>query len=97
MYTIQNSIKDQAFNKLQVHKLAQNETIEILSISLEKGALFPTHTSPKDAQLIVIEGDIVFHIEGGEYRLETQQHFSFPKDTEHWVSANENTKFLIVR
>lgn len=97
MYTIQNTIKTQEYNKLQVQKLTKNDTFEILSISLEKDAIFPTHTSPTDAQLIVMEGDIIFHIHGEPYHLKAQEHFSFPKETEHWVSANENSKFLIVR
>lgn len=97
MYTVLNTINSQEFNKLQLQKLAKNESFEILSISLEKGAVFPTHTSPTDALLIVIEGEIVFHIRGEEYHLKSQQHFSFPKEIEHWVNANENSKFLIVR
>ncbi|MGB5556268.1 MAG: cupin domain-containing protein [Flavobacteriaceae bacterium] len=97
MYQIHDTIKNQEFNQLKVQKLAKNDAFEILSISLEKDAVFPTHTSPTDAQLIVLEGDIVFHIQGEPYHLKTQQSFSFPKETEHWVSANENSKFLIIR
>tara|TARA_R110000765_G_scaffold425773_2_gene539531 strand:- start:7785 stop:8078 length:294 start_codon:yes stop_codon:yes gene_type:complete len=97
MYTVLNTIKSQGFNKLQLQKLAKNESFEILSITLEKGAVFPTHTSPMEALLIVIEGEIVFHIRDEEYHLRNQQHFSFPKEIEHWVNANENSKFIIVR
>jgi len=97
MYTINNTIKSQTFNKLQVQKLAKTDAFEILSISLEKDAVFPTHTSPTNAQLIVLEGDIFFHIHGEPYHLKAQENFSFPKETEHWVSANENSKFIIIR
>ncbi len=97
MYTIQNTLKNLEFNKLQVQKIAKNQAFEILGISLEKGAVFPKHTSPSDAQLIMIEGDIIFHVNNEPYQLKTQQGFSFPKETEHWVSANENSKFLIIR
>jgi len=97
MYTIQNTIKSQVFDKLQVEKLARNESFEILSISREKDTIFPKHTSPRDAQLIFLEGDIIFHIHGEPYHIIAQQNFSFPKETEHWVSANENSKFLIIR
>ena len=57
MYTVLNTIKSQGFNKLQLQKLAKNESFEILSITLEKGAVFPTHPSPMEALLIVIEGE----------------------------------------
>jgi len=97
MYTINNTIKSQTFNKLQVQKLAKTDLLEILSISLEKGAIFPEHTSPTNAQLVVLEGDIFFHINDETFHLKEQQHFSFPKETAHWVKANENTKFLIIR
>ena len=97
MYKIDNTIKNQEYNKLQVKKLTKTDVLEILSISLEKEAIFPEHTSPTDAQLIVLEGDIFFHINEETFHLKAQQHFSFPKETAHWVKANENSKFLIVR
>lgn len=97
MYAINNTIVSQSFDKLQVQKLSKNDAIEILSISLEKEAIFPEHTSPTDAQLIVLEGDIFFHIKGETFHLKKQQHFSFAKEEKHWVKANENSKFLIIR
>ncbi|NNL01552.1 MAG: cupin domain-containing protein [Eudoraea sp.] len=96
-YTIGNQIADQPFDKLQIKKIVNTDTLEILSISLEKGTIFPEHTSPRDAQLIVLEGDIVFHINKTSYPLRTQQNFNFPKATPHSVMANENSKFLIIR
>jgi len=97
MYDIGNQIADQKFDNVQVQKLIKTNTLEILSISLEKGATFPEHTSPTDAQLIVLEGDIVFNINENSYPLKAQQNFSFPKTTPHSVRANENSKFLIIR
>lgn len=97
MYQINNTIKLQNYSGLQVSKVIKTEVLEILSICLEKGALFPEHTSPTDAQLIVIEGDISFHINDEVHQLTTQQHFNFPKETIHFVKANENSKFLIIR
>ena len=97
MYTINDNIKKQEYKKLDVQKLVTSDSFEILSISLAKNATFPKHTSPTDANLIVLEGDIVFYINGQSYHLTHQQHFGFPKKVEHWVSANENSKFLIIR
>ncbi len=54
MYTIENEIKQQAYDKLKVQKIKTSENLDILSISLEKGALFPEHSSPKDAYLIML-------------------------------------------
>ena len=97
MYTINNAINVQPFEKLQVHKLVKTEMLEILSISLEKDEVFPEHSSPTDAQLIVLEGEIVFHINGETFQLAKHQHFNFPKEIKHWVQAIENSKFLIIR
>lgn len=97
MYTINNTIAAQPFDKLKVEKLVKTDVLEILSISLEKDAVFPEHTSPTDAQLVVLEGDIVFHINQEPFHLKEQEHFSFPKEVPHWVKANENSKFLIIR
>lgn len=97
MYQINNTIKSQPFEKLNVQKLAKTDALEILSISLEKDAVFPEHTSPTDAQLIVLEGDIIFHINEEPFHLKQHQNFSFPKEVPHWVKANENSKFLIIR
>ncbi|MGW9685715.1 cupin domain-containing protein [Flagellimonas sp. 2504JD1-5] len=97
MYTINEQIKEQETKGLQVASLVKTDGLEILTISLEKEATFPRHTSPKDAQLIVLEGDIDFHINKVKYNLTAYHHFNFPAEEEHWVKANRNSKFLIVR
>ncbi len=97
MIDIDNTIAQQAFDGLQIEQLVKNTSLEILSISLAKNAIFPRHTSPKDAHLIVLEGVIDFYIENQNIVLREQQHFSFSKDVEHWVKALKDTKFLIIR
>ncbi|NNJ89119.1 MAG: cupin domain-containing protein [Eudoraea sp.] len=97
MYLIDDVIKTQKYNALQVKKLNTASNLEILCISLEKDALFPEHTSPRNAELVVLEGTIEFHINGTTYNLNTRQHFNFPKETVHSVVAKENSKFLIIR
>ena len=96
-YEVDNTIRKQAFKGLQVVKLVSNDTLEILSISLEKGAVFPRHDSPKDAHLIMLSGHIDFHINETLHVLVDGQHFNFPKNKEHWVAAREHSKFLIIR
>lgn len=97
MIDIDNTIAQQPFNGLQIEKLVKNESMEILSISLAGDAIFPKHTSPKDAHLVVLEGCIDFHIENQIVNLKAQQHFSFSKEVEHWVRALSDAKFLIIR
>tara|TARA_R110002049_G_scaffold1978_10_gene14495 strand:- start:4831 stop:5124 length:294 start_codon:yes stop_codon:yes gene_type:complete len=97
MYTVNSIIALEPYNGLKVKKITSESQSEIIFISLEKGAVFPKHTSPKDANLIVLEGEIAFHINEKEYVLFDQQHFQFEKEVSHWVKANENSKFLIIR
>ncbi|WP_245812848.1 cupin domain-containing protein [Flagellimonas flava] len=82
---------------MKIQVLRKTDAVEVLSISLEKGTIFPEHSSPREAQLLVLEGNIDFHINKSTFQLSEQQHFNFPKEEKHWVEANENSKFLIIR
>lgn len=97
MYQIKDQIRTQKIRDLQVQKIIKTPDFEVLSISLEKGAVFPEHTAPKDAQLIMLEGSVVFNINQDRFHLKKHQHFGFPKSTPHWVEALEDSKFLIIR
>jgi len=94
---IDNTIAQQPFAGLKIEQLVKNAHMEILSVSLAKGAVFPRHSSPRDVHLVVLEGEIDFFIKNQIVNLGTQQHFSFSKETDHWVQALENSKFLIIR
>ncbi len=97
MYQISDAILEQGFKGLQVKKIVSNDHSEILIISLKNGSRFPEHTSPRDAFLIMLEGEVEFHINNKVYLLKKHQTFNFPATIAHWVSANKNSKFLIVR
>ncbi|MBT8188633.1 MAG: cupin domain-containing protein [Croceitalea sp.] len=97
MISVESLIKKQPFKGLTLEKIASQNSFEILSITLEKDAIFPEHTSPKDAVLLLLEGQIEFHINNENHKLDTQQHMRFPKETIHWVKAHQNSKFLIIR
>lgn len=97
MYTINDVINNTAFSGLLADKLLNIDAKEVLFISLAKDALFPNHTSPRDANLIVLEGSLSFFIKDNTYKLTKHQVFNFPKNEEHWVEAKEDSKFLIIR
>lgn len=97
MNEIQGIITTQNHDKLKIEKLAKSGSYEILHISLEKDAIFPEHTSPTNAQLIVLEGAIIFHINEKSYPLYKHQYLGFEKEVKHWVQAKENANFLIIR
>jgi quercetin dioxygenase-like cupin family protein len=97
MYEISDRIKEQPYQSLKVVKMAKTDAYEILGITLEKGCIFPEHSSPTEAHLIVLEGDVDFYIDQKKFHLKTQQHFNFPKETLHWVEALSDSKFIIIR
>ncbi len=97
MYQINDKISTQEYRDLQVQKIIKTPKFEVLSISLERGSQFPEHTSPTDAQLIVLEGAIDFHINNERFHIKKHRYFDFPKATSHRVEALENSKFLIIR
>ncbi|MBT8265417.1 MAG: cupin domain-containing protein [Bacteroidia bacterium] len=97
MYNIDDSIKLANYQGLKATKLLELNATEVLQITLEKKAIFPAHTSPTNAVILVLEGEIIFNINQIEYHLIPFQMFDFPKNEEHWVEAKENSKFLIIR
>lgn len=97
MYIINDKINLTDFQGLNASKIHELNAKEMLHISLEKNSVFPKHTSPTDALLVLLEGKIKFHINASEYQIVQHQLFDFPKNEEHWVEAQENSKFLIIR
>ncbi len=97
MYIINRQIATQETEALKIRNIFRNDTFEIRSISLEKGTVFPEHSSHREAVLILLEGAIQFHIEGKAYTICRQEALNFPKDSPHWVEAIEDSKFLLIR
>lgn len=97
MYQINNQINSTEYKGLQVTKLSNEDEREVLFISLEKDKIFKKHISPGNARLIMLEGCIKFHINQNEYLLRKYQTFNFPKYEVHWVEAQKNSSFLIIR
>ncbi len=92
-----NIILETEIKELKATNIFTSDSTETLLITLEKDKLFPTHTSPKTAFLVVLEGNINFYIENKTVTLAKHQSYTFQKSIEHKVTANENSKFLIIR
>lgn len=96
-YTIDNTIAQEIIKGLEVTKLKNTFGAECIFIRMEKGSEFPKHVSPKDANLLMLEGSISFYINQKEYLLKANQWFRFPKEESHHILAEQNSKFLIIR
>ncbi len=97
MYTTNNTLLEQDFKKLQVKQLVRTKTYEVLSISLEADHILPEHVSPRDAHLLLLEGEIYFGIDNQIFNLKAHQVFHFEANKKHFVKALTNSKFLIIR
>ena len=97
MLTINNIIKDTNYDGVSFKKLSSNTASETILVSMEKGAEVPRHVADKDAQLIMLEGKIEFHIEDQIHELKDHQVLNFKANVIHWVAALINSKFLIIK
>lgn len=97
MYSINNMLAAQEFNKLQIKHLIRSDSCDLLGITLEAGCIFPEHVSPKDAHILVLEGEIDFNINNEVYHLTAYQVLDFEANTKHYVKAHTNSRFLIIR
>lgn len=92
-----NTIKNTNIEGLNASKIFKTATTETLLITLQKGTTFPTHTSPKETLLVVLEGEIDFYIDNKTINLSAQQVYAFPEEVKHYVIAQSDAKFLIIR
>lgn len=97
MPVIDPTILNTDYDGLSVVKLTSGGSCETLLIALEKAHTFPEHTSPRDALLVVLEGDITFSINNSKIQIKKHQTFKFKAEIPHTVFANSNAKFLIIR
>ncbi len=97
MYSTNNLLVEQEFNQLQIKQLIRSESYEVLSITLEADCQFPEHVSPRDAHLLVLQGEIDFKIKNETFRLSTLQALDFEANVKHYVKAITNSRFLIIR
>ena len=97
MFQILNTLNTTEYKGVQSLKLAKSKDTEVLHVSMEKDTVLKKHTSPKDALLIVLEGQIIFHLNNNSHVLKKHQIFNFASDGEHWVEAIENSNFIIIR
>lgn len=97
MYQLNNAINTEIIEDFKASKLLDINAKEVLLIHLKKDAVFPKHTSPREAILLMLEGKVTFFINNSEVDIEKHQTFNFPKEEEHWVKAKDDSKFLIIR
>jgi quercetin dioxygenase-like cupin family protein len=94
---IENVLNQIEYKQIQSKRLVTNGTQQVNIMSLEKGSVIPPHTSTKDATIVIMEGNVVFSLEGEDQDLTTNDTFSFNANQEHHVKALTDTKFLLIQ
>ena len=96
-YKIDTTVSSTIYKGLTINKLFNHQFAEVLLICLEKNGLFPKHDSPRNAMLQMLEGEITVHINQKTFVVKNQESFRFPAKEVHSVTAQQNSKFLIIR
>ncbi len=77
--------------------LMEHDECSFSVISLKKGEIIDTHTSKRDACVIVIDGEIEMHFDAEKFKVDKNELLMFKKDTEHKVVAEKDSRFLLIK
>ncbi|MDH5475310.1 MAG: cupin domain-containing protein [Cyclobacteriaceae bacterium] len=94
---IVNTIAKKEFDGLKVEKIFKSPTCETILVRLQKSHTFPKHTTPKEALIVIHQGEVVFNIKGESSTLVTGDTYEIPINEEHSVVATTDAIFLIIR
>ena len=85
------------FDGVKTKKMLSHGNFNVTLISIEKGKELPTHVADSDAVVLVVEGKVIFTIEGKEHELGLNDMYEFSKDVPHSLKALENSKILLTK
>ncbi|QEC65769.1 cupin domain-containing protein [Panacibacter ginsenosidivorans] len=94
---VENIYQQAIHDSISKKQLYKNERFHVLLLQMKEGELLKTHTSPTDAFLLVLDGDILFLLVEKEYLLKKGDSFTFRAGEKHAVQALTDTSFLLVK
>ena len=92
---IKNAKNQLDYDGLKTSLLVNNETGKVILISLEKDAILKKHVSDTDAYILIVEGEIIFEINGEKHNMVEGDLFSFKKNEVHELTAVKNSKVIL--
>ncbi|MDE5656355.1 MAG: cupin domain-containing protein [Muribaculaceae bacterium] len=75
--------------------LVKNDNGQATLMAFDEGSTIATHKAPGDALVQVIEGDVVFVVEGEKRELTEGDYFTMSVGTQHEVYAVTRSKVLL--
>lgn len=91
---------DFADNDVNKKILAQNNDSKAMLVAIKKDQLLGEHSSPVDAFLYVIEGEIEFSYTqepDEDYIVKKGEVLFFPRDKKHKVYGKKDSKMLVIK
>jgi len=93
----ENIINTLPFDGVKTNKVVINDSGNVILISIEKGSGLTAHKSNTDASILILEGEVVFKINGEAHKLETHDLFTFKKDEIHAIESITNAKLILIK
>ncbi len=84
-------------NVFEKRTLMEQDGSSLNIVALKKDEIIDTHTSPSDAAVYVIEGEIEIHFDAEKFKLDKGEILMFKRETEHKVLAHKDSKFFLIK
>ena len=76
--------------------IKKTEKSKIFSVGLSKNQILKKHTTSFSTMLLVLKGEITFHINGESFVLKELNTFEIPIDVEHEVVGNKEKNIFLL-
>ena len=83
--------------KFERKVLLENDESCLSVIAIKKDEIIDTHTSLRDAAVLVLDGEIEIHFEAEKFKIDKGEILMFKKDQEHKVLALKDSKFMLIK
>ncbi|MBL4586424.1 MAG: cupin domain-containing protein [Flavobacteriales bacterium] len=93
----ENILNQLPLDGLKTNKLVSNQSGNIILIAIEKGNELKEHTSNTDASILILQGKVIFKINGEEHIMQSHDLFSFKKNETHAIEALTNSKLILIK
>ena len=85
------------YDKIKKQSLYKSEPFEVMLLTIAEDETLKPHTSKTDAFILVIEGDIIFTLEGVDFNLHKDDLFQFKANQLHAVKALTDAALLLIK
>ncbi|XPP27773.1 MAG: cupin domain-containing protein [Leucobacter sp.] len=84
-----------ATNEIAVHRSYDGAGVRLRQVALDAGAVLAEHTAPVPIVVQVVEGAVIFRVDGAEHRLGRGGFVQVDAHTPHEVAALEPSRIVI--